>query len=103
MKWNKRAGLIVMIMSAGLSVISLLLSKGYYPEAGFIYGILNSINLFEGSIVDGWISSSPCDYYGCVEFLVLTKYVLSLLLMVFIFGLLLYLELISIKNAKDKD
>lgn len=103
MNRSKRTGLIVMIVSVGLSVLSLLLSKGFYPEAGFIYGILNTINVFEGSIVDGRISFDSCSYYGCIEFLVLTKYILSLLLILFIGGVLLYLELISIKNTKGEE
>ncbi|MEO4016417.1 hypothetical protein [Pseudomonas rossensis] len=97
MKEYEKIGKIVIILSVAASAISFLLSTGYYPQAGFLYSLQNSMHLIDLSIVDGAIRGDECKVYeeDCLRIIILTKYVMVFLLALLTYGVLIYKGLVK--------
>lgn len=97
MKENEKTGKLLIIISIALIPISLLLSSGYYPQAGFLYGIQNSIYLIDLSIMNGAISEYECmpNHDDCIRITILTKYIITILLALITYGVLVFKGLLK--------
>lgn len=90
MKNDEKVGVLIIVISIALIIIAFVLSSGYEPEQGFIWSFQYTMHLMDISIYRGDIRWEACGYLGddCAEIKI--KYIISILVVLLMYGILIY-------------
>tara|TARA_Y100000815_G_scaffold272617_1_gene301905 strand:- start:1733 stop:2056 length:324 start_codon:yes stop_codon:yes gene_type:complete len=102
----RKEGVAMIVVSVCLMVLALVLSSGYHPQAGLLYGLQHNMTLIDYTHCSGRVSEvmggSICE--NEFKLVIKTKYFLAGLLLAATYGTLLTLGVVpSIKGFINKE